>query len=169
MIACPNHQETLWLDVYGELDPIKRSVWERHLETCTGCREERQRLLGLLGLVRDEVGPPLLSPNKVSALSWSIKRGLREQRATTRWWKGLLGVPNRLIPALAAVALLIVAVGWFATNKVQSPSSLQNLSGLKSEEQMVVKDLEVIDNLELLEEMDTLWKLVQVVDNRDII
>jgi hypothetical protein len=34
---------------------------------------------------------------------------------------------------------------------------------------MVVKDLEVIDNLELLEEMDTLRKLVQVVDNRDII
>jgi hypothetical protein len=78
-------------------------------------------------------------------------------------------VPNRLIPALAAVALLIVALGWFAINKVQSPSSFQNLSGLKSEEQMVAKDLEVIDNLELLEEMDTLRKLVQVVDNRDII
>jgi anti-sigma factor RsiW len=169
MKACPNHQETLWLDVYGELDPLKRSVWERHLETCTGCREERQRLLGLLDLVRDEVGPPLLSPNEVSALSWSIKRGLRGRRATTRWWKGLLGVPNRLIPALAAVALLIVAFGWFAINKVQSPSFFQNLSGLKSEEQMVAKDLEVIDNLELLEEMDTLRKLVQVVDNRDII
>jgi hypothetical protein len=78
-------------------------------------------------------------------------------------------VPNRLIPALAAVALLIVAFGWFAINKVQSPSFFQNLSGLKSEEQMVAKDLEVIDNLELLEEMDTLRKLVQVVDNRDII
>jgi anti-sigma factor RsiW len=169
MKACPNHQETLWLDVYGELDPIERSAWERHLETCTGCREERQRLLGLLDLVRDEMDPPLLSPKKARALSWSIKRGLREQRATTRWWKGLLGMPNRLIPALAAVSLVIVALGWFAINKVQSPSSFQNLSGLKSEEQMIVKDLEVIDNLDFLEEMDTLRKLVQVVDNRDII
>lgn len=169
MKSCPNHQETLWLDVYGELDPMKRSVWERHLETCTGCREERRRLLGLLGLVRDEMSPPLLSQKKASALSWSIKRGLREQRATTRWWKGLLGMPNRLIPSLAAVSLLIVALGWFAINKVQSPSSFQNLSGLKSEEQMIVKDLEVIDNLDFLEEMDTLRKLVQVVDNRDII
>lgn len=168
MKACPNHQETLWLDVYGELDPVKRSVWERHLETCTGCREERQRLLGLLDLVRDEMAPPQLSSKKASALSWSIKRGLREQRMT--WWrKRLLGMPNRLIPALAAVSLLIVALGWFAINKVQSPSSLQNLSGLKSEEQMIVKDLEVIDNLDFLEEMDTLRKLVQVVDNRDII
>ena len=169
MKACPNHQETLWLDVYGELDPMKRSVWERHLETCTGCREERQRLLGLFDLVRDEMGAPLLSPKKASALSWSIKRGLKERLATARWWKGLLGMPNRLIPAVAAVSLIIVALGWFAINKVQSPTLLQNLSGLKSEEQMVVKDLEVIDNLELLEEMDTLRKLVQVVDNRDII
>jgi len=169
MKACPNHQETLWLDVYGELDPMKRSVWERHLETCPGCREERQRLLGLLDLVRDEMGAPLLSPKRASTLSWSIKRGLKERRATARWWKGLLGMPNRLIPAVAAVSLIIVALGWFAINKVQSPTLLQNLSGLKSEEQMVVKDLEVIDNLELLEEMDTLRKLVQVVDNRDII
>ena len=169
MKACPNHQETLWLDVYGELDPMKRSVWERHLETCTGCREERQRLIGLLDLVRDEMGPLQLSPKKASALSWSIKRGLREQRATTRWWEGLLGMPNRLIPALAAVSLVIVVLGWFAISKVQIPSSLQNLSGLKSEEQMVIKDSEVINNLELLEEMDTLRKLVQVVDNRDII
>ena len=169
MKACPNHQETLWLDVHGELDPIKRSVWERHLETCTGCREERQRLLGLLDLVRDEMGLPQLSSKKASALSWSIKRGLREQRETTRWWKALLGMPNRLIPALAAVSLVIVALGWFAINKVQRPSSFQNLSDLKLEEQMIVKDLEVIDNLDFLEEMDTLRKLVQVVDNRDII
>ncbi len=169
MKACPNHQATLWLDVHGELDPIKRSVWERHLETCTGCREERQRLFYLLDLARDEMAPPQLSPKKASALSWSIKRGLREQQAATRWWKGLLGMPNRIIPALAAVSLLIVVLGWFAINKVQSPSSLQNLSGLKSEELMIVKDLEVIDNLDFLEEMDTLRKLVHVVDNRDII
>jgi predicted anti-sigma-YlaC factor YlaD len=169
MKACQNHQETLWLDVYGELDPIERSAWERHLETCTGCREERQRLLGLFDLVREETDPPQLSPKKTRALSWSIKRGLREQLANTKWWKGLLDMPNRLIPALTAVSLLIVALGWFAINKVQSPSSLQNLSSLKSEEQMIVKDLEVIDNMDFLEEMDTLRKLVQVVDNRDII
>lgn len=169
MKPCPNHQETLWLDVYGELDPVKRSVWKRHLETCTGCREERQRLMGLLNRVRDEMGPPELSPKKASTLSWSIKRGLRERRSTTRWWKVLLGSPNRLIPSLAAVSLVFVALGWFAINKVYGPSSLQKFSGLKSEEQVVVKDSEVINNLELLEEMDTLRKLVQVVDNRDII
>ena len=169
MKACPNHQETLFLDVYGELDPVKRSVWERHLETCAGCLEERQRLLGLLDRVRDEMGPPQLSPKKASALSWSIKRGLREQQASSRWWKGLLGTPNRLIPSLAVVSLVFVALGWFTINKVYDPSSIQKVSGLKSEEQMVVKDSEVINNLELLEEMDTLRKLVQVVDNRDII
>jgi hypothetical protein len=67
------------------------------------------------------------------------------------------------------VSLVFVALGWFTINKVYDPSSIQKVSGLKSEEQMVVKDSEVINNLELLEEMDTLRKLVQVVDNRDII
>jgi len=169
MKACPNHQETLWLDVYGELDPVKRSVWEQHLETCAGCREERQRLLGLLDRVKDQMTPPQLPPKKASALSWSIKRGLREQQATPQWWKGLLGEPNRLIPSLVAVSLVFVALGWFTINKVYGPSSLQKFSSPKSEEQMVVKDSEVINNLDLLEEMDTLRKLVQVVDNRDII
>ena len=169
MKACPNHQETLLLDVHGELDPVKRSVWERHLETCAGCREERQRLLGLLDRVRDEMDPPQLSPKRASALSWSIKRGLREQQSSSRWWKGHLGKPNRLIPSLALVSLVFLALGWFTLNKVYDPSSLQKFSGHKAEEQVVVKDLEVINNLELLEEMDTLRKLVQVVDNRDII
>jgi hypothetical protein len=64
---------------------------------------------------------------------------------------------------------MIVALGWFSISKLQGPSSFENLSSLPSNEKMFVKDLEVIDNLDLLEEMDTLKKLVQVVDNRDII
>jgi anti-sigma factor RsiW len=168
MKACPDCQETLLLDVYGELDSKNRPAWERHLETCPGCLKELRRLRGLLQLVREEMRPPQLSPEKARALSWSIKRGLRDQRTTT-WWERLWDVPNRLIPALAAASLLIVALGWFGISKLQGPSSFQNLSALKPEEQMIFKDLEVINNLDLLEEMDTLQKLVQVVDNRDII
>jgi anti-sigma factor RsiW len=166
MKACPDCQETLLLDVYGELNSKNRPAWERHLETCAGCSKERRRLLDLLQLVRKEMRPPQLSPEKAHALTWSIKRGLRDQPT---WWERLWDVPNRFIPALAAASLLIVALGWFSISKLQGPSSFQNLSTLKPEEKMIVKDLEVINNLDLLEEMDTLQKLVQVVDNRDII
>ena len=39
---------------------------------------------------------------------------------------------------------------------------------MKSEEQILVMDLDIIENLELLEEMDILRKLVHVVDNGDM-
>lgn len=168
MKACPNHQETLWLDVYGELAPNERRAWQRHLENCSACCEERQRLLSLLAHVKEEMTPPELSPEKARTLSWSIKRGLRNQRAGSRWRGRTWGMPNRLIPTLAAACLIMIIFGWFGINKFQGPFRTQDLSGLNSQEQMIVKDLEIIKNLELLEEMDTVQKLVRVVDHRDV-
>jgi hypothetical protein len=169
MKVCPHLQETLWLDVYGELDADARPAWEQHLKSCTGCREERQRLLRLLQRIREEMPPPDLSPDEARALSWSIKRGLNNLEATNWWRKGILFRPNRLVPALAAACLLIVALGWFTMHEFQMPSTFRSILGFDSKEQTIVKDLEVIKNLELLEEMDTLEKLVQVVDQKDVI
>ena len=45
---------------------------------------------------------------------------------------------------------------------------MRSVSNLQSEEQILVKDLDIIKNLELLEEMDTLQKLVHVVDRGDV-
>ena len=49
MKSCPNHQKTLWLDVYGELAAEERPAWERHLKICGSCRLERQKLVQMLG------------------------------------------------------------------------------------------------------------------------
>jgi hypothetical protein len=168
MKACPNHQETLWLDVYGELKPDERSAWQQHLESCSACREERQRLLGLIERLKEEMTPPELSPEKANALSWSIKRALRNQKAGSRSRLRTWGMPSRLIPALAAACFMIIVLGWFGIDKFQGPFKTRNLSGLNSQEQMIVKDLEIIKNLEFLEEMDTVQKLVRVVDHREI-
>jgi hypothetical protein len=77
-------------------------------------------------------------------------------------------MPNRLIPALAAACLIMIVFGWLGLNKFQDPFGTQDLSGLNSQEQMIVKNLEIIKNLELLEEIDTVQKLVRVVDHRDV-
>ena len=58
MKACPDRKKTLWLDVYGELDPNDRIAWEKHLEGCEGCRLKRQQLLQLLGKVRAAMTMP---------------------------------------------------------------------------------------------------------------
>jgi anti-sigma factor RsiW len=165
MKACPEHEETLWLDVYGELDPDERPAWEKHLEACENCRRERKQLALMLQTMRVNTPSPTFSREETLALASSIARKLREEREETWWRKRLFGIPNNLIPALTAACILIVALGWFSMKGLRGPSSMTHLN---SEERMLAKDLDIIKNLDMLEEMDTLQRLVQVVDNGDI-
>jgi len=165
MKRCPEHEETLWLDVYGELNPNERPAWEKHLETCEDCRREREQLALMLQTVKVSTPSPTLSREEVLALASSITRKLREEREEPWWRKRLFGIPNSLIPAMTAACILIVALGWFSMKGLRRPSSMMHLN---SEERILVKDLDIIKHLDMLEEMDTLQKLVQVVDNGDI-
>ena len=166
MKPCQDHQETLLLDVYGELAPKERSAWERHLEGCKGCRQERERLLHLVQRLKETMPSPVLSPGRARVLADSIKRNLRGEQ-NKRWWKKeLWGFHNRLIPALGAVCLLIVAFGLFSLREYR-PASFRAIFDLNSEEQMIARDLDLVKNLELLEEMDVIQKLVRAVDERN--
>ena len=167
MKACQDHQETLLLDIYGELAPAERETWERHLAGCEGCRHERERLRELLLQLKEAMPTPYLSPEKARALADSILKG-RQKEGEKRWWKGRLwGSPHRLVPAIAAVCLMIVVFGWFSLREIKTPTTFQTGGNLYSEQQMIARDLEVIRNLELLEEMEVLEKLVRVVDERN--
>lgn len=168
MKPCPEHRETLWSDVYGELDPGKRPAWEEHLETCAGCRQEREQLALLLQTVRGNMPTPTLSREEAVTLASAITRKLKGEREEIWWRKRVWGVPNRLIPALVAGSILIVVLGWFGMKGPKTPGSLRSVSHVKSEGQILIKDLDIIENLELLEEMDTLRKLVHVVDNGEM-
>jgi len=168
MKPCTEYREALWLDVYGELDPGKRTAWEKHLEACEGCRQEREQLALLLQAVKGNAPSPTLSREEAETLSSAIIRELKGEREETWWRKRVWRVPHRLIPALAAASILIVVLGWFGMKGLRSPSSSRSVSHVKSEEQIPVKDLDIIENLEILEEMETLRKLVHVVDHGDM-
>jgi len=108
MNVCSDHEETLLLDVHGELTPDERSAWERHLAVCDDCRQERTRLYALILKAKEGLSVPALSAAEEQALSGSIQRTLRMQKpdvrsARSRWW---------LAPAFAACMVLVVA-GWF--------------------------------------------------------
>ena len=170
MKACTDRQETLWLDAYGELDPTERPAWKRHLERCGGCRKERERMLLLLQRVKEAMPSPALSHDEAEGLSAVITRALNGEIRRPWWQKTVFGLPNRFIPALAMACLLIIAFGWFTIKGFRHHSNLQTTPVLKAEEQMIIKkDLDVIANLELLEELDALQNLLRVVDQRDTI
>ncbi len=168
MKSCPDYQETLWLDVYGELAADARPAWEKHLESCNTCRLEKQRLLKLLDLTKELMPSAALSPEASRALQQSITRTIRKDAEKEWWRKRFFGITARPIPALVAASLLLVVLGWFGLRQLQSPSSVRPGSDLGLKEEMIAKDMEIIENLELLEQMDVLEKVVHLVDDRDV-
>jgi anti-sigma factor RsiW len=165
MTPCADRRETLLLDVYGELPSTERPAWEAHLETCAGCRGERQELVRLLEATRESMAASALSPVKAKSLRESITERWRPARST-RWWQELLlGVRLRPVSALIAVCLLL-AVGWFGFREFH----LQSLKDRRADtrERILVSDREVVENLDILEQMDDIERVVKVVDHRDI-
>jgi hypothetical protein len=163
MQACRNHNETLMLDVLDELtDPRVRRDWEGHLASCSGCRTEKAQMLHLLGQVRASGSPPELSNAEVQRMAGAVSREIRN-------WPGQVaksGWSFRLAPALAAACVLIIMVTagyWFK----DSFFGAGRVFDLASEPRLEAPDLDVVKHLDLLRDMDTIEKLIQIVDIPD--
>ena len=163
MQACRNHNETLMLDVLGELtDPRVRRDWEGHLASCSGCRAEKARMLHLLGQVRASGSPPELSDAEAQRMAGAVCREIRNRpnRVSRFGWS------FRLIPAIAAACVLIITVMagyWFQDSFFGAGRVFE----LASEPQLAAPDLDVVKHLDLLRDMDTIEKLIQTVDIPD--
>lgn len=164
MGSCRNYEETLLLDVYGELEYKERADWEKHLEHCPGCRAERQKVLRFLGRIQENSLPPELSPQKASALSRALAAKLPGRNTRSRWWDRMVPFPARALAAVAAGCCVVVLSGWLALKWFEAPARAPRPAG---EIQLSQKELEVIRNLEILEELETIRKLVHVMDDDD--
>ena len=164
MQACEHLKENLTLYVYGELDPAADREVEIHLESCEGCRNEHARLSTVLAKVKEASLSPQLSPMEARAMAAEISRTLKAGRRRTGWRQYLEFLPSRLVPSAAIACALVITVaviGYLNLNKTPgtAPVSLN-----QNEEIMLSdKDLEILDNLELLKEMDAIQKLSRVV------
>jgi len=164
MKHCRKWQETLWLDVHGELSPRVRLEWEKHLEGCRHCYEERTQLLHLLKNVNEAIPETALSHEDAGALYNAVTRKLRaKHNGKSRFREWLFDGYIKPIHALAACCLLIVVFGWFGLRGPQQTTRVGTISDLGGQEQVIVREIDLLENLELLEEMDTLEKLDQVL------
>jgi hypothetical protein len=165
MKPCPDRHETILLAAYGELDPEQRQDWEQHRTACPGCRAEYQALLGLLGRIKESMPVPELSEKRASSILWSVKRELRKEGEKPSWWKQWLLQPGRLVPALATVSIVLITFGLFGPNFTEKSSLPQTVSDVENE--AVIKDLDVLTNLDFLEDMDTVQELLNVLDHNE--
>jgi anti-sigma factor RsiW len=167
MRSCTAFSEALLLDVHGELPHKDRPIWEDHLKTCPGCREEQQRLIAMLERVRETLQAPELSEGDERALQGVISNKLKRYSEDSwfKRWAASLSLPP--LPALAAVSLVMLGVGWFLLKGSQGPQMNQSMAQLGTEEQEIVQQYDLLANLDLLKEMETIEKLVQVVDERN--
>lgn len=164
MKHCREWKETLWLDVYGELSPEMRLKWEKHLQGCRACCQERTQLVHLLKNINEAFPKPSLSHEESGALYNSITEKLkREHPGQTRRRKSFFEGYIKPIHALAACCLLIVAFGWFGLRGPHQTTRVGTISDSGGQEQLIVKEIDLLENMELLEEMDTIEKLDQVL------
>jgi len=169
MEPCPDRRDTIILAAYGELDPEQLRDWEQHKTVCPGCRDEFGSLLRLLERIKESVPVPELPQKGASSILWSVKRELRREREKASWWKEWVLRPGRLFPALATACLLLITLGWFGLDWVKGPGTPEEAVGPIAGNQVMVKDLEIIKNIEFLEEMDTVQELVEKLDQREAI
>ena len=164
MNTCEKYEETLWLDVYGEVPAEKVPDLKQHTNACPRCREKAEELHGLLRAVRETVPVPRLSAWESENLCRTVKHSLKKEN------KGWLRFPDFLrfhsVPALLTACMLVFFTGWFGLREWREPAPLRTAKVLKAEEMQIIKNYEVISNLELLEEMDNLEKLVKTVDQQ---
>lgn len=165
MKPCPDRDEMIALAAYGELDSKKRMDWEQHKAACSGCRGEFEALLRLLGRINESMPVPKLSEKRADSILWSVKSALRKEREKPSWWKQWLVRPSRLVPALATAALVLITFGLFQPNFTQKSSPSQSVMDVDNE--VVLKDFDVLTNLDFLEDLDTLQELLNVLDHSE--
>ena len=164
MPDCTDRKEQVMLDVYGELDAGARSAWEDHLKTCADCRRERENLTAVLGQVRQAMVPPPLSMKDSAAMVRKVQGRLavfhlpggRRQRVKEKraLW----------IPALATACVLVLVaifVGYERSGTIDQPVAQR----IDISQKLPENEEEIVKNLDLLKNFNTLEKLSQVVDD----
>jgi hypothetical protein len=164
MAACPDRNDLLMLDVYKELDAAACSELDKHLKTCDDCSREKERLEAILGLVKEKAVSSPLTMMESATLVKGVQRKLASPRPGRRWQEFFRAKPALWLPAAATVCLLVLLTTYVAYDRFDM-SGRPVVPKLDISKQLPENDVEIIQNLDLLKNFNTLEKLSQVVND----
>ena len=130
-------------------DSAERHEIERHLISCNDCRARAEQFRALWG-VMDEM--PLIEPS----FSFDARVRQRVTAEPARGWLGWLVPQPRL--ALSAALLAAMAVWTVKTSPVRTVV-LPTTASIQQEDFNAIKNLDVLENYEVLTSMDALSAL----------
>ena len=177
MSTCRNRRDALWLDLYGELNPAERAEWARHLEICGPCREEKERAVKMMELIQEGSPTPIPPPDGAERFIQGVefknvlagKRRPGSRIGSRMPWAGALLSPRPSPSLIAVAACLLLFIGGVIGLHRFTSSGAPSFLGNPPETTAILNDeeAEVIRNLDLLQQMDAIQKLVQRVDRSD--
>src|SRR5271157_2951633 len=118
-MECREFEEYMTLDLYGDLPPEQRALYEAHLADCAQCQAAREQVRGLHEVLAKrpslELSPDLLVECR-QALSDALEKERLGWHGLMREWLAFLQLPpQRVVPRLAFVLTLVVfgfGLGW---------------------------------------------------------
>jgi hypothetical protein len=168
MSTCADRNESLWLEVYGELGDAEHSELDEHLNICADCRQEKKRLETLIGFIKKQPVPSPLTMVESTTLINGVNRKLTSRRFTPHWFDFIHNKRNLWLPAAATVCLLIIMTTYIGYERFNISKNLV-APKLDISKQLPENEIKIIQNLDLLKNLDTLEKLSQVVkDSSDL-
>lgn len=163
MKSCAEYKEILFLDLYGELDPASRSKWLAHLRECAACKEEHARMLGLVGKVKEVMAAPPLIHTESQTLIKAVRAEMI-QGEERKFKAGWLSRHWRFSPALATACVFAAIISIWSLGTFDSFLNNERNAAKESSQEMRAEDLEIIKNFDLLKQMDSVEKLVHMLD-----
>lgn len=171
MKGCPEYEELLLLDIHQELDTSSRARWMTHLASCPACKKEALRMGQVVGKVKEHLTPPPLASNAKEGLVRAVRKSVNaEGRGAWPSWSlawGWFSRPWRFSTALATVCVFAALISLFTLGNFQELLYRNGSSGQETPQGLVSEEAEIIQNLDLLKQLDSLQILVQTLDEPD--
>lgn len=163
MAACLNKEKILLLDVHGGLDPHERAAWEKHLQTCDGCLEEKKRTLQLLENIKQTIEMPVFDSKAEDIFTRNLMNKLHDRKKVNKKrikWPSITFWP----PAMVGACIVILVIGTYSFKMFQTAFDNRYQKDLNLAETISTEELEIINNLDMLKDMDSIKKIVELVD-----